>query len=209
MRPHLQEPPEEHLPFSDAADTELAAKERRLEELEGFIESRYVDIGFLLEEIAEKKLYKVRGLTWAQYVQQRWKISREHADRLRRAARLAREIGPTGPVPPTERAARAQLDRRREEEEGARDLVAKLNNRARNPKPGANVKQPHFGLTSAVTRFVLAASRVTVDGVEGVWFPATEWRVFFAQLPRSIRDLAIKELPRDPVEAGPDEKAAS
>jgi hypothetical protein len=82
------------LALTSEGDPDLAPREARLEELERGIERRYIEIGLALQEISEKKLYKLRGQTWKQYVEERWEISREHADRLRRAARLAQEKDP-------------------------------------------------------------------------------------------------------------------
>lgn len=184
-------------------EPDLAAKKARLEELEQGIKSRYIEIGLALEEIRVKELYRVRGLTWEQYTRQRWDISSRHANRLRAAARFAEEIGPTGPVPRTERGVRPLVTRPRSSKKGSgssRDFIKALNANLRGEPslPTAITKgtQLAVDLFGAIERMLSSALQVEVDGERGVWIPAPAWRLFYVYLPKRLRDVAMSNPPK-------------
>lgn len=185
------------LPSGDDAD--LAAKEARLEELERGIERRYIEIGLALEEIRVEKLYAVRGLTWEQYTRKQWKISSRHANRLRAAARLVEEIGPTGPVPATERAIRPLVTKgpRSAKMRSVPDLVSQLNEQL-----GALTWRDRYlrlvgGHHDSLGRLL----PIFRDEARGTWIPESEWLVFKGHLPKAVQDAALAKAHESPAKA--------
>jgi phage N-6-adenine-methyltransferase len=64
----------------------------------------FVEVGEALMEIRERRLYKAYG-TFEHYCRERWRMTRQHANRTIAAAEVARALEPIGSIP-TEAAAR-------------------------------------------------------------------------------------------------------
>jgi hypothetical protein len=88
----------------------------RLTELEDVIQrgmDTFVEVGAALFEIRDDRLYRASHTTFEDYCQERWGMSRRHANRTIEAASVAGILGPIGPKPATESVAReiARLSR--------------------------------------------------------------------------------------------------
>lgn len=93
-----------------------------LPELERVIErgqQTFIEVGRALLEIRDRRLYRETHATFEAYCRERWGWSRQHAMRQMDAAQVADAVTPTGVIPPTEREARAMLDRLEPEERKA------------------------------------------------------------------------------------------
>jgi hypothetical protein len=89
------------------------AEAGRLAELEARIESaggvaQWITVGLAIDEIRRDKLYRASG-TFEQYVRQRWGISRVHAFRLGRAAKVGLLMDRQNGSSPSERSLRSRL----------------------------------------------------------------------------------------------------
>jgi hypothetical protein len=81
----------------------------RLTELEDVIQrgmDTFVEVGAALFEIRDDRLYRASHTTFEDYCQERWGMSRRHANRTIEAASVAGILGPIGPKPATESVAR-------------------------------------------------------------------------------------------------------
>ena len=63
-----------------------------------------LEVGEALIEIRDSRLYRVEAKTFGEYIQKKFKMSHQHANRLMTGAPIAREIEPMGVIP--ERAVR-------------------------------------------------------------------------------------------------------
>lgn len=86
------------------------SEQAELNELETVIErglQTFYDVGMALQVIREKRLYRESHGTFEAYCQERWNMSKRHANRLIMSSDVIENLGPTGPVLPTsERQAR-------------------------------------------------------------------------------------------------------
>jgi hypothetical protein len=73
----------------------------------------FYEVGEALLAIREKRLYRQSYDTFAEYCQQRWDMSKTHANRLIGASEVVENLTPMGVIPETERQVRplTQLDR--------------------------------------------------------------------------------------------------
>lgn len=65
----------------------------------------FVEVGEALAEIRDRRLYRIEHVTFDEYLETEWKISRSRACRLIQAAETVKAL-PTGNKPATERQAR-------------------------------------------------------------------------------------------------------
>lgn len=85
------------------------ARAARLAELKTIVAKHVADyarVGAALAEIQQNELFRLEHRTFEDFVRQEWDMSRQHADRLIKAAETARVLTPTGSIPRTERLAR-------------------------------------------------------------------------------------------------------
>lgn len=85
-----------------------------LPELERVIErgqQTFIEVGRALLEIRDRRLYRETHATFEAYCRERWGWGRSHVYRTMDAARVADALSPMGDTPPSEREARAMLDR--------------------------------------------------------------------------------------------------
>lgn len=85
---------------------ELTATEHsRLIELEGIVKQgleTFIDVGFALMEIRDSRLYRSDYSTFEAYCQNRWGMTRQHANRTIKAAETALFLEPIGSKPENE-----------------------------------------------------------------------------------------------------------
>jgi hypothetical protein len=58
--------------------------------------STFYEVGSALREIADKKFYRQKYVTFEEYCQRRWNISRRHAYRLMASSEVADDLRPMG-----------------------------------------------------------------------------------------------------------------
>jgi len=89
---------------SSNLNAQLDASERaRLNELEAVIErglQTFYEVGFALEEIREKKLYRETKKTFEAYCRDKWGIARQTAYRFISAAQVMEILSPIGDILP-------------------------------------------------------------------------------------------------------------
>lgn len=81
----------------------------RLTDLERIVEAglqAFHKAGLALETIRDQMLYKFKWVSFEQYCEQRWNMSREHAHRLMQAANVCRNLAGLEPLPSNEAQAR-------------------------------------------------------------------------------------------------------
>jgi hypothetical protein len=89
-------------PLTGIEQLELSKLEDRIQRgLQTFYE-----VGAALMTIRNSRLYRDSHATFEDYCQQRWAMTRRHANRLVEAAEVIANLGPMGPKPETERQAR-------------------------------------------------------------------------------------------------------
>ena len=114
--------------------TALVAPERdlaRLAELEAVIErglATFVEVGAALSEIRETRAYRTTHATFEDYVHERWRMGRRHANRLIEASEVAAFLGPIGPT--SEAVARELVPVMRDEPEAVPEVWAEATARS-------------------------------------------------------------------------------
>ena len=82
--------------------TELTSDQSiRLAEMESKIEDgmkKFVDVGTALATIRNEKLYRATHKSFEQYCVERWGMKRAHASRMIKAAKVVKEVSPTGDI---------------------------------------------------------------------------------------------------------------
>ena len=69
----------------------------------------FIEVGQALLEIRDRRLYRETYGTFEEYCQERWGMTRRHANRQIGAAHVVEVLGPIGPIPRTERQAREAM----------------------------------------------------------------------------------------------------
>lgn len=97
----------------------------RLERLESVVDTglkTFHEVGAALLEIRDSRLYRESHTTFELYCRERWDMTGRHANRLIKAAAVAEQLGPIGPVPENEGQVRALT----KIPEGRRSVVLEL-----------------------------------------------------------------------------------
>ena len=89
-----------HMPTANMLVQPLTALEQgRLVELERVVDTglgTFVEVGLVLKEIRDSRLYRTQHATFENYCQQRWRFTRTHGHRLIVAAKVAGDLLPIG-----------------------------------------------------------------------------------------------------------------
>jgi len=91
-------------------ETELSLDETdELQRCEQIVErglKTFFEVGAALMRVRDLRLYRVEYHTFENYCQERWGITRRHANRLVESAEVVHNVGPIGPTPDNEAQAR-------------------------------------------------------------------------------------------------------
>lgn len=81
----------------------------------------FVDVGQALQTVRDERLYRQTHATFQAWCEERYSLSRRHADRTIQAAHVVQQLGPTGPTVPRSEAVARELAALREDPAALRE----------------------------------------------------------------------------------------
>jgi phage N-6-adenine-methyltransferase len=147
-------------------ETALSADEQsRLQQHEEVIErglKTFYDVGSALLDIRKSRLYRQQYSTFEAYCEQRWGMSKTHANRIIESAEVAANLTPMGVIPANERQTRELVGLEPAQQRVAWEVVEKT-------APNGHVTAGHVKSVVNVMRDVLNTG--AIDGGDGVDIP--------------------------------------